>query len=65
MFSDEMAIGLDGAAQSMSSERVQFGGSLWCLDMKRYLGAEGECALGRLHPLWGMRILLYISTCRW
>ena len=44
LFSDAMTplLSPDGTSvpQSMSSERILFAGSLWCLDVKRYLVLE-------------------------
>ncbi len=40
VFGDAMAPGGDGEPKSTSSERVQYAGSLWCLDLKRYMSAD-------------------------
>jgi hypothetical protein len=37
VFSEAMAPSLDGEPLSTSSERIYFAGSLWCLDLKRYI----------------------------
>ena len=37
VFSDAMKPTLEGEPLSTSSERVYFAGSMWCLDLKRYI----------------------------
>jgi hypothetical protein len=42
VFGEGMAPTGEGDARSLSSERINFAGSLWCLDLKRYISADEE-----------------------
>lgn len=42
VFGEGMAPTGEGDARSLSSERITFAGSLWCLDLKRYISTDEE-----------------------